>query len=123
MQRSATQTGQVGCTPFDTAEDSWFWAVSALDARRNGVRSRQAGVATRPCDPDDVVKCLDRLYRQRRIDLVHAAVLHRWGMQSYAPRESVPSERADAILWREAMDRLGAALRAKGDVVQREKAP
>ena len=109
--------------PFNTAEDAWFWTIAALDARRHGAKSRPAGVAPRPCDPDDVVKCLDQLYRQRRIDLVHAAVLHRWGVLSYAPRQSVPSERADAILWREAMDRLGAALRAKGVVVQREKAP
>ena len=60
--------------PFHSAQEAWFWTVAALLARRDG-----AGVAwrpdgpTRPCDPDDIVRCLDVLYRQRSIELLHAS--------------------------------------------------
>lgn len=59
--------------PFTSAEEAWFWTMAALTARRDGARvAAGKGLAQRPCEPDDVIKCLDRLYRQRRIDLTHA---------------------------------------------------
>ena len=53
--------------PFRSAEEAWFWTMAALIARRDGARY-VAGLAraVRPCEPDDAVKCLDRLWRQRR---------------------------------------------------------
>ena len=70
----------------------------------------------RPCDPDDVVKCLDQLYRHRRIDLVHARILRIWGERGMAPNPAYPLERCDWRLWREALDRLEWPLRVKGIV-------
>ena len=70
----------------------------------------------RPCDPDDVVKCLDQLYRRRRIDLVHARILRIWGERGTAPNPAYPLERGDWRLWREAIDRLEWPLRVKGIV-------
>ena len=60
----------------------------------------------RPCEPDDVVRCLDRLYRHRRIDLQHARILRIWGERQCAPDPRAPRERGDSRLWREAMQRL-----------------
>ena len=103
--------------PFRSADDAWFWTMAALAARRDGAKySAGLGKVARPCEPDDVVKCLDRLYRRRRIDLAHARVLRIWGERGVAPNPAHPAERADVRLWREAMDRMEWLLRIKGIV-------
>src|SRR3954469_21663754 len=101
--------------PFSSAEEAWFWTMAALVARRDGARIvAGAGLVTRPCEPDDVVKCLDRLYRQRRIDLQHARILRIWGERQQAPDPRYPREKGDWRLWREAMARMDWPLRVKG---------
>ncbi len=105
------------CQPFTTAEDAWFWTMAALVARNDGARIVAGlGSVSRPCEPDDVVKCLDRLYRQRRIDLGHARVLRRFGERGVPPNARFAEERSAAALWREAMARLEWPLRIKGIV-------
>jgi len=103
--------------PFASAEEAWLWTMAALIARREGARySANKGVVSRPCDPDDVVKCLDQLYRQRRIDLGHARVLRAWGERQVGPSASIYSERHDYQLWNEALQKLEWPLRMKGIV-------
>jgi hypothetical protein len=103
--------------PFASAEEAWFWTMTALIARQDGARlSAGRGGTIRPCEPDDVVKCLDRLYRQRRIELQHARIMRIWGERGIAPSPRIPSERGDLRLWREAMERLDFPLRQKGIV-------
>lgn len=103
--------------PFTSAEEAWFWTMAALTARRDGARiSAGKGIAQRPCEPDDVIKCLDRLYRQRRIDLTHARIMRIWGERGVAPCPRHVQERGDHRLWREAMNRLEWPLRVKGIV-------
>lgn len=100
-------------TPFTGAEQAWFWTVGALAARRDGVRSSGPRIP-RPCEPDDVIRALDLLYRCQGIGLDHARALRRWGERGMAPDARLPSERADALLWAEALDRLDEILRVKG---------
>ena len=103
--------------PFATAEEAWFWTMAALIARRDGARIvANRGAVSRNCEPDDVVKCLDRLYRQRRIDLSHARIMRIWGERGVAPCPRHAQERGDHLLWREAMNRLEWPLRVKGIV-------
>ena len=103
--------------PFRSAEEAWLWTMAALVARRDGARFVAGlGAVLRPCEPDDVVKCLDRLWRQRRVDLVHARILRIWGERGAAPDPRVASERGDLRLWNEALSRLEWPLRAKGIV-------
>jgi hypothetical protein len=103
--------------PFDSAEGAWLWTMAALIARREGARySANKGAVARPCDPDDVVKCLDALYRQRRIDLAHARILRIWGERQMAPSQAVAAEHHDRRLWIEALQRLEWPLRVKGIV-------
>jgi hypothetical protein len=91
--------------------------MAALIARREGARySSNKGRVRRPCDPDDIVKCLDGLYRQRRIDLAHARILRIWGERQMAPSPAVASEHYDRELWVEALGRLEWPLRVKGIV-------
>ncbi|HTN12479.1 MAG TPA: hypothetical protein VL154_16035 [Acetobacteraceae bacterium] len=100
---------------FRNAEQAWFWTMAALAARRHGTGSGGSG-PRRPCDPDDVVKCLDTLYRRRRIDLVHARILRIWGIRQTAPNPAYASEKCDWRLWSEALERLEWPLRVKGIV-------
>jgi hypothetical protein len=103
--------------PFDGAEQAWLWTMAALIARRDGARySANKGAVMRPCDPDDVVRCLDALYRQKRIDLAHARVLRLWGERQMPPSTAVAAELDDHRLWIEALERLEWPLRVKGIV-------
>lgn len=91
--------------------------MAALVARRDGKsHDWTPDKVARPCEPDDVVKALDRLYRQRRIDLTHARILRIWGERQRAPDPMRRSERADARIWDEAMTRLSWPLRVR-DIV------
>ena len=85
---------------FGSAEEAWFWTMAALVARRDGARIVSgAGLVQRPCEPDDVVRCLDRLYRQRRIDLQHARILRIWGERQSAPDRRAPRGRRKEDSW------------------------
>ena len=85
--------------------------------REGGHYSSGKAPVKRPCDPDDVVRCLDLLYRSKRIDLVHARILRAWGERGMAPDPAYAGERSDHRYWREAMDRLEWPLRVKGIVI------
>ncbi|MBK1657635.1 hypothetical protein [Paracraurococcus ruber] len=109
--------GRQRTEPFRSPDEAWFWTMAALVARRDGARIVSgAGLVGRPCEPDDVVKCLDRLYRQRRIDLQHVRIMRIWGERQQAPDPRYPREKGDWRLWREAMARLDWPLRVKGIV-------
>ncbi len=99
---------------FASVEEAWFWTMGSLRARREGA---SGGGARRspPCEPDDVIRCLERLYRGRHIDAAHAQVLQMWGERQMPP-ESGHRGSGERLLWREAMDRLRPLLRAKGIV-------
>jgi hypothetical protein len=120
-QASVTDRVQTRCgpptQPFGSAQEAWLWTMAALIARREGARySAGKGLVSRPCEPDDVVKCLDGLYRQRRIDLSHARILRIWGERQMAPSRAIAAERNDHRLWNEALERLEWPLRVKGIV-------
>jgi len=84
--------------PFPTVEAAWFWTAAALLA------------------PEDVVKCLDTLYRNRRVELLHVRILRIWGWRGVAPDPRRAREGCDWRLWQEAMERLDWPLRARGIV-------
>ena len=103
--------------PFRSAEEAWLWTMAALQARRDGARyTANRGLLSRPCEPDDVIRCLDALYRRRRIDLAHARILRVWGERQMPPNPAYVTERCDFRLWREALERLDWPLRVKGIV-------
>jgi hypothetical protein len=115
--KQAGEVGQGGIQPFRSAEEAWLWTMAALRARRDGARyTANRGLIGRPCEPDDVIRCLDVLYRRRRIDLVHARILRIWGERQAAPNPAYATERCDFRLWREALERLEWPLRVKGIV-------
>jgi hypothetical protein len=100
---------------FRHAEDAWFWTIAALAARREGTRSA-GGAVPRPCEPDDVVRCLDRLFQRNRIGAQHVRVLRVWGERQTAPSDRHRTECQAARLWDEALRLLDWPLRQKGIV-------
>ncbi len=100
--------------PFGNVEDAWFWTCGALRSRQQGTRHGGAGVK-RPCDPDDVLLCVERLLQMGRMSMHHARVLGRWGKQGVRP--TVPyGGGEDQAPWTEAMMMLDVALKKKGIV-------
>ncbi len=91
---------------YPTAGDAWLALWPAIKADGAGDKEA-AGV---------VVTCLDRLYRQRRIDLSHARILRIWGERSRCPDHREPKERGDHRIWCEAMAELEMPLRIRGVV-------
>ena len=113
MQSPAVAAGE----PFPDTESAWIWCALSQTARSDGALMR-AGLAAvdRPCEPIDIIKSVDRLYRNRRLMSEHLEVLVRYGQRSSPPDGTWRAEAADARLWTEAIDRLELVLRRKGIV-------
>ncbi len=104
--------------PFRSAEEAWLWTMAVLLARRDGAgEAWRPDGPPRPCDPDDVIRCFDTLYRQRSIELLHVRILRIWGERQRPPHPDRPWQNSDWRLWRQALGQLEWALRAR-DVVR-----
>ena len=104
-------------TPFDTAEEAWFWFIQATQAREDGVRfTANDGRMVRPCEPADIMKILTRLHRHRRLDMNHFRVLRHYGVRLMAPDPWRPNEALSSRIWKDALSVLGDVLVAKGIV-------
>src|ERR1700676_3480935 len=89
-----------GLQPFGSAEDAWLWTMAALRARRDGATyTANRGQTSRPCEADDVIRCLHALYRNRRIGLGHARILRIWGERQAPPNPAFATERHDFHMW------------------------
>lgn len=102
---------------FSTAEEAWFWFIQAQAARNEGARfSAGQGLVARPCEPIDILKVVDRLYRQRRLVMDHLLVLRHYGRRLMAPDVRRIKEVKAHALWVEALERMTPALERKGIV-------
>lgn len=102
-------------TAFESAEEAWFWFILAQKARNEGARGGAGrALAARPCEPSDILQCVDRLYRHRRLSMDHILVLRHYGKRQMAPDKSRVKEVQASALWNEAMERLEPVLMRKG---------
>ena len=76
-------------------------------------------LVSRPCEPIDILKVLERLYRQRRLVRDHLLVLRHYGRRQMPPDYNRVKEARAYTIWVEALDRLGEALISKGIVEDR----
>ena len=108
--------------PFNSAEEAWFWFVSAQMARADGARIA-AGVSliTRPCEPVDIFKAMERLYRSRRLLMDHILVLRHYGRRLMSPDPRRAKEIRAHKLWCEALERLEDVFVSKGIVAAKQK--
>lgn len=103
--------------PFDNAEEAWFWFIAAQQARLDGAKfiAGQA-LVPRPCEPLDILKILDRLYRNRRLLRDHLLVLRHYGRRYMAPDPGRVKEARAAVLWAQALERMGEVMMRKNIV-------
>lgn len=116
-------TREIRTVPFEDAAEAWFWFIDAQQARLDGARIT-AGLSLypRPCEPMDILKVVERLYRMRRLTMDHLLVMRHYGRRRYAPDARRIKEMRAANLWGEALDRLEPVLETKGIVLKRQKA-
>ena len=107
----------VDTVPFLSAEDAWFWFVQAQKAKNDGARfSMGQGNVVRPCEPLDILRVVDRLYRQRRLLMDHLRVLKFYGWRQLPPDCNRIKEMKASRLWDEALDRIETVLIKKNIV-------
>lgn len=120
-RHSLRQPCDAGAIPFNSAEEAWFWFIAAQEARNDGARfSSGLGLIARPCEPLDILKAVDRLYRCRRLLRDHLLVLRHYGRRRMPPDHRRVKEARACELWKEALQRLEDALERKG-IVRRAK--
>ncbi len=104
-------------TAFESTSDVWFWFVQAQQARNEGARFK-AGLSsvTRPCEPIDILKILDRLYRNRFLTRDHLLVLRHYGRRQMPPDYRRVKEARAYHLWNEALARMETTFIRKGIV-------
>lgn len=110
-----TSVHDVETFPFHDGEEAWFWFIQAQQARNEGARyTAGMSLKPRPCEPADILKILDRLYRNRRLLRDHLLVLRHYGRRQMAPDPRRVKEAIAYKLWCQAMERIELALIAKG---------
>lgn len=102
---------------FKSAEEAWFWFVSAQTARNEGAKiSSGEGEFARPCEPLDIARALNRLRLTRRVSFDQLKVLVHYGVRHLPPDPTRPPESMRAVMWEDAMTALQSALVARGIV-------
>ncbi len=113
------QQTTAGIVPFTSAEETWFWFISAQQARQDGARFVAGqGLLPRPCEPVDILRIVDRLYRQRRLLRDHLLVLRHYGCRHLPPDRRRMREMRAHKIWVEALARMESVLVHKGIVVR-----
>ncbi len=106
--------------PFSCVEEVWFWFIQANEAKNEGARiTAGAGLFARPCEPLDILKILDGLYRNRVLKRDHFLVLRHYGRRMLAPDPRRIKEVRAAKLWAEAIAALEPVMVRKG-LVQKQ---
>ena len=106
--------------PFLSAEQAWFWFIAAQAAKEDGARfTAGQAVSPRPCEPIDILKIVDRLYRNRCLLIDHVHVLRHYGRRMSPPDWRRQKEARAARLWLEAMDKMEPVMIGKKIVIER----
>jgi hypothetical protein len=106
--------------PFETAEEAWLWFIQAQEARNEGARfTAGMSLIPRPCEPADILKCVERLYRNRRLVMDHLLVLRHYGKRQMPPDARRIKEARAYTLWHEALERLESVFEKKGIVASK----
>lgn len=110
--------GDAAAVPFGSAEEAWFWFIQAQAARNDGARFAMGqGLVPRPCEPLDIMKAVDSLYRNRRLVMEHLLVLRHYGRRMMPPDPRRVKEYVACKIWKEALERIEPVLARKGIVV------
>ncbi len=104
-------------TLFVSAEEAWFWFIQNQIAREDGARiAAGLSLTPRPCEPVDIYKVMERLYRGRRLLMDHILVLRHYGRRLMSPDPRRAKEIRAHHLWVEALSRMEEVMVSKGIV-------
>ncbi len=107
--------------PFEDVQQAWFWFINANQAKNDGAQIIAGeGLVQRPCEPNDILNILNRLYRNRRLLIDHLRVLRFYGVRMMPPDPYRPKEITASKLWDEAMDMLEEIFISKGIVQEKQ---
>lgn len=110
-------SAELFATPFDSTERAWFWFMQASAAKAEGAKiTAGEALVPRPCEPLDILRIVDRLYKQRRLILDHIRVLAHYGRRLLPPDPYRFKEVRASSLWREAIGMMDPIMREKGIV-------
>ena len=100
---------------FDTTQEAWFWFMQANEAKRVGAKcSPGMGAVSRPCEPEDIMNIVNKLYRQRNLLIDHVRILAHYGKKLCAPNKDRYREQKACTLWKEAIARIEPVFLQKG---------
>lgn len=117
QQYPSNPRSETNTVPFIDTVEAWFWFIQAQQARNEGARyTAGMSLMPRPCEPADILKVLDNLYRKRRLLRDHLLILRHYGRRQMVPDPRRAKEVRADILWREAIERIEPVLIRKGIV-------
>jgi len=120
-QNYAPKQSEAKTTPFQSAEEAWFWFVQNQMAKADGARiAAGLSAVARPCEPVDIYKVMERLYRGRRLLMDHILVLRHYGRRLMPPDIRYPKEMRAHGLWIEALERMEDVMISKGIVAEKK---
>jgi hypothetical protein len=101
-------------TPFQSAEEAWFWFIRCQKARDDGAQMKvDMNKEARPCDMDDVYRAVKNLSQTRKINRHHVSVLVTYGNDENPPDPRCREQERPYRLWNEALDKLTTVLKKK----------
>jgi len=100
---------------FNNTQEAWFWFIQANEAKILGAKcSPGMGTISRPCEPEDIMNIVHKLYRTRTLLIDHIRILAHYGKKLSAPNKDRYKEQKAYTLWREAINKLEPVMVKKG---------
>ena len=100
-------------TPFESAEEAWFWYCLCEQLQRGG-RCRSDSGVVRPCEKSDIVIAVKRLLQEGILRPSHIKILSKYGFSQVPPHPHFGDSLKICSLWKEALDFLAVLLKKKG---------
>lgn len=115
MIKKTSNAEQVSIEPFNNTQEAWFWFMQANEAKVIGAKcSPGMGVISRPCEPEDIMNIVNKLYRQRNLLIDHVRILAHYGKKLCAPNKNRYREQKACTIWREAISKIEPVFMSKG---------
>lgn len=100
---------------FDNAQEAWFWFMQANEAKIVGAKCLSGEAKTsRPCEPEDIMNIVHRLYKQRSLLMDHVRILAHYGKRLSAPDKNRYREKKAYTIWKDAFSKIEPILINKG---------
>ena len=118
-----TGSVETDCTPFNSADEAWIWAVKGMRSRLEGanVKKRMADI-TKPCEATYIILCAQALRHEGKISGTELKIMLLYGGYSVAPSMLGSNHAAAVPLWRRGIDALAEKMEQKRIIYRQNKA-